>query len=183
MRVYLALPSTKAELESVCISGNARISGDSLSALFKSNPGLTTIRLCKCPQVNDLAVLALADNSPKLRSLDLESLPKVSERALIRLISRCASLTDITIDDCDVSDAFVDALARYCKRLKTARFHSCPHLTECSLLALITHNRYLTCLYFIGRGVVGTRERCSQLKPRPGARRLYVCIGRFDMTL
>lgn len=163
---------------------NQHITSRSLSALFQSNPGLTSVSLFKGKYtVDDEAVLTLAHCCPKLISIRIFGQPCLTESPFIALISRCVDLTELSISDCNIFDALVDALAHHCQHLKTAIFDNCPNLTEHSLLTLLAHFRCLNYVSLRGCGVAVTYKEglYSQIRRRPVSRRLIVFID--DMVM
>lgn len=78
------------------------------------------------PQLEDQAVVALADDCHDLRDLDLSKCLKLTDRSLYALAYGCPALTRLNVSGCSsFSDTALSYLASACPRLKNLNLCGC----------------------------------------------------------
>ena len=139
------------ELESVKITNKNHITSSALCSLFQANPGITSIEIgCHRDQVgpsdamiSDEVLLTIAQYCTKLTSLTI-GISTLTEAPLYAIITKCIWFEYISINDCNITDTFVDALVISCKRLKNIVLHNCHNITSRSLFYMLDQGRSLT---------------------------------------
>ena len=151
------------------ISFNDHVGNRSICALIKANPRLTRVSVSACQRINDDRCLVALASCPYLRSVYLTDIKWISKASFEFFVNSCQYFEEITLRDSDVSDAYVDAMARRCRRLKDVAIFTCHKVTERSILPLLTHGKRLSRIHMSDCNIVITKElrdRLNSLSPQ-----------------
>lgn len=90
------------------------------------------------PQLEDIAVEAIASYCHDLQDLDLSKSFKLSDRSLYALAHGCPKLTKLNISGCTAfSDSGLEYLTQFCRKLKILNLCGCVKAaTDCALQAI-----------------------------------------------
>ena len=161
---------------------NNTVTSSSVCALINGNPGLTHMSLSSCGRIDgDQCLGALANRCPKLKSIFLLCSNRISNASFEHFVHSCQYLEKIRLYICDITDATIDMMARQCRRLKDVVLGLCPHVTEHSILSILTHSKCLNWMYVDSCNIVITNELRDRLDsltlPGPSQRWLSVHIN------
>ena len=94
-------------------------------------PRTTTVRMYEFSQLEDGAVIALANNCSQLTAVKFGSCRNLTDVAVVALANNCPHLTTVSFNECDnLTDVAVVALANNCPQLTAVHFDDCDRLTK-----------------------------------------------------
>lgn len=129
-----------------------RISSPALKKLSASCVHLVTVLLQSCVNLTDDAIIELSQCCPKLEELDISGCRLLTDQSLTALGQYSANLLCINFSKTVVSDAGVNNLVHgVCgSQLQEIIMERCAHITDESLLMIVSSCTNLTILSFYG---------------------------------
>ena len=149
---------------------------------------LKSLVLCWCPNMTDMAVLAIAQNLPRLTLLKMIIADEMccgakvqqvhntcTDVALTALSTHCRQLHTLHLKYCDITDSGLRLVALGCTQLQDVDVEYCPQVTDTGIGAVASGCRYLRRLGLTGtqatdRALCAVLHKCTSLQ--------YLTLGR-----
>ncbi|KAG0248276.1 hypothetical protein BG011_000257 [Mortierella polycephala] len=110
-----------------------------LVAISSSLTHLTSLSLCHCTAITDMAVIQLITaSSPYLKQIDLTECRLITNLTVQVIAQLCSQLEDLSLKKCSkVTDDALEELARHCTRLQRIDIGQCRRVSDRALMALL----------------------------------------------
>ncbi|KAJ2915720.1 hypothetical protein MD484_g4686, partial [Candolleomyces efflorescens] len=128
-------------LESLYLNKCEKLTSVSLETALNSWPNLLFIDLTGVFEVNNEAIISLAETSHKLKGINLNGCKSPGNPALIALSLNCPDLHRLKMGGSDlVTDVGISAVVRGCPLLSDLDVQGCSSVTDTAIRAVWTHS-------------------------------------------
>lgn len=134
-----------------------------LAKLAENCRELVSVQFKECKNLTDIGLIKLAEYCPRLRSVHFSHCPNITDVSLCVLAQMCPSLCSVKGQRLGVSDAGVEALARFCRQLECCKIEHCSFVTDRGLEALLTCTTLRSASF---RGCEGIGKKMCRLLER-----------------
>lgn len=133
--------SSRGGLGKLSIRGTNSVRGVSdvgLSAIAHGCPTLRVLSLWDVPSIGDDGLFEIARECHSLKKLDLCQCPSISDKGVVAIAQSSPDLTSLDLESCNIGDASLQAIAKYCPKLQSVTIKDCPRVTDQGIASLLS---------------------------------------------